>query len=73
MFWNQDEKDVNKYWTSDFWLFKDERNVTVEFYVVIKDENRLNLVGTKKVNLNISHKVVLNKECFGTIFFTVVK
>lgn len=66
IFWNKDEKDSNVFWTSCWYLFSKDKVVKVEFYRIKNDV--LESVGIlKKVELDISHTIVLNKELKGTI------
>ena len=67
IWWNVDEKDAKKFWTSHWWLFKDIRDIKVDFYKITED--KLELLTQKKATLNISHNIRLGKECKGSIAF----
>ena len=65
IFWNRDEKNNKVFWTSDWWIFSDSRDIKIEFYAVV--ENELKVSEICKVHLDISHLVKLGKENYGNI------
>lgn len=65
IWWNVDEKNSKKFWTSHWWLFKDVRDVKIDFYQIV--EEKLDLIAQKKGTLNISHIIRIGRENKGTI------
>lgn len=65
IFFNIDKKNDKIYWTSNWWIFKDIRDIKVEFYKA--EDNALKLICINRAVLNISHNVKLGLMNKGNI------
>lgn len=65
IFYNRDGKNDKIFWTSNWWLFVDNREIKVEFYSA--KDTILKVIGTSKAKLDISHNVIIGKINKGSI------